>query len=190
MPLSFLGAGVATLGAMGAAVIKFGADDPDRQSQSVRGGATTNNSVQTAKKHAGGVSPDNVPSYVLATSGLDNEQKLMVALCRRQAWLRAFQLGPTLSLLGYAAVVLVEESGLARLPRGSRLAVPLGGAVLGMTLGSYIGGREGKPMMNAALLARPVENAHMRRSERPAQEDALVSFIREGTQRNPAGSVR
>jgi hypothetical protein len=121
------------------------------------------------------VSADNVPKFMLANSGLDNEQKLQVALCRRQAWLRAAQLAPTLALWSYAACVLTEHSGLARLPRGSRTAVPLGAAVVGGVLGSYYGGLEGKPMMNAALIARPVEHAHKRRSERPKEvcSDAL-----------------
>ena len=129
----------------------------------------------------------NVPSYVLATSGLDNEQKLQVALCRRQAWLRAFQFAPTLALWTYGAVVLIDASGVAKLPRGSRMAAPLAAAVIGATAGSYYGGLEGKPMMNAALEARQVEGAHKRRSERPAEEDALVAFIREGTR--PARST-
>ena len=54
-------------------------------------------------------------------------------------------------------------------------------AVLGSALGAYYGGLEGKPMMNAALAARPVEHAHKRRAERPPEEDALVAFVREGT---------
>ena len=35
-----------------------------------------------------------------------------VALARRQCWVRAFQLGPTLGLLSYSACVLVEAAGL------------------------------------------------------------------------------
>jgi len=133
------------------------------------------------------VSADNVPAFMLATSGLDNEQKLQVALCRRQAWLRAFQLGPTLALWTYAGCVLAEASKRVRLPKGTRQAAPLGAAVVGMTIGAYLGGQEGKPMMNAALRAKPVEHAHTRRSERPKEEDAMVHFIRAGTAPNRNG---
>ena len=56
--------------------------------------------------------------------------------------------------------------------------MPLGAGVIGMTMGSYYGGLEGKPMMNAALMARPVEHVHKARSDRPKEEDALVHFIR------------
>ena len=71
------------------------------------------------------------------------------------------------------------EERLAKLPRGSRTGVPLAAAVIGGTLGAYLGGLEGKPMMNAALMATPIENVHKPRSQRPKEEDALVHFIRE-----------
>jgi hypothetical protein len=48
---------------------------------------------------------------------------LQVALARRQCWVRAFQLGPTLGLLSYSTCVLVEAAGLVKLPRGSRTGV-------------------------------------------------------------------
>lgn len=128
----------------------------------------------------------NVPSYVLANSGLSNEQKLEVALCRRQSWLRAFQLAPTLALLAYSGCVLVEGLGVAKLPRGTRMGAPLGMAVVGATVGAYYGGLERKPLMNAALLSRQVDGAHLRRSERPPEEDAMVAFIREGTKARPS----
>lgn len=130
------------------------------------------------------VSADNVPSYVLATSGLDNEQKLQVALCRRQAWVRAAQAAPTLSLWAYACCVLVDSSKLVgRISKNTKLAATLCGFFAGGSLGSFYGGMEGKPMMNAALAARKVEGAHTRRNERPRdqQEDAMVAFVREGT---------
>ena len=59
-------------------------------------------------------------------------------------------------------------------------AVPLGFCTLGMTLGAYLGGCEGKPMMNAALLSREIEGVHVRLADRAPQEDAMVSFIRSG----------
>ncbi|KAL1511647.1 hypothetical protein AB1Y20_004939 [Prymnesium parvum] len=61
---------------------------------------------------------------LLAGSGLDDEQKLQVALCRRQLWLRAAQFGPALAAAAYAAVALLQRAGL-RLPRGSLYAAPL-----------------------------------------------------------------
>ena len=121
---------------------------------------------------------ENVPKFMLASTNLDAEQKLQVALCRRQAWIRAAQLGPTLALCGYSACVMTEAAGLAKLPRGSKTAVPLGLFVVGMTVGSYLGGLEGKPTMNAALLAKPIEGVHVPRSERAPEEDALVSFMK------------
>lgn len=127
-----------------------------------------------------GVSADNVPSYVLANSGLDNEQKLMVALCRRQAWVRAAQGGPLFALWTYAGVVLYEAVG-PKLPKGTRLAAPLTAAVVGSTLGAYYGGLEGKPFMQASLMARKVEHAHKKRSERPPEEDAFKVFLRDAS---------
>lgn len=131
-----------------------------------------------------GVSPANVPSYVLATSGLDNEQKLQVALCRRQAWLRATQAAPMMALWAYAGCILLDASKLVQVSKNVRMAAPISGAIVGATLGSYFGGLEGKPMMNAALESRSVEGAHTKRSQRPQdqQQDALVAFMREGTQ--------
>ena len=59
-------------------------------------------------------------------------------------------------------------------------AVPLGFCALGMTLGAYLGGCEGKPMMNAALLSRDIEGVHAHMADRAPQEDAMVSFIKSG----------
>ena len=136
--------------------------------------------VQSSGLSSSGVSADNVPSYVLANSGLDNEQKLMVALCRRQAWLRAAQGGPLLALWTYAGVVLFEAVG-RKLPHGTRMAAPLTAAVVGSTLGAYYGGLEGKPFMQAALLARQVEHAHKKQTERPKHEDAFQVFMRDAS---------
>ena len=108
-------------------------------------------------------SAENVPKFVLANSGLDDEQKLQVALARRQCWVRAAQFGPTLALWSYAGCVLAER--VVQLPRGSRAAVPLAACLVGMTAGSYYGGLEGKPMMIDALLARPIQGVHQRRGE-------------------------
>ena len=144
----------------------------------------------TSPASAAGPSAANVPSYVLATSGLDNEQKLQVALCRRQAWLRAAQAAPTLALWSYAACVLAESSGLAKLPRGTHFGVTIGAAVIGATAGAYYGGLEGKPMMNQALLSRQVEHAHTRRDARPKEEDAFLTFVRDASQGTATQSER
>jgi hypothetical protein len=181
MPRGVLAAGTLTLGAMFYAVV----DAARRRSQNARDAtATTGTEEPEVSSNPVFLSADgrraaNVPKYVLANSGLDNEQKLQVALCRRQAWLRAAQCAPLAALWSYAACVLIDSSGYLRLPRGSRTAAPLGAAVIGASVGAYYGGLEGKPLMNAALVARPVENVHRRRSERPAEEDSLLVFIRE-----------
>lgn len=106
--------------------------------------------------------PGNLSStYLLSRSSLNDEQKLQVALCRRQCWLRAFQLGPIAALCGYAGCILLDGTPsllrllrLTRLPRGSRLGVPLGAGIVGLTLGAYLGGREGKGVMNQVLRAK------------------------------------
>ena len=188
IPKSYLAAGVGLMGAMTYALLREDSDARNRRkvpSSAEHGQQAASSSTDAAASapiltlDGQYVSAANVPKYVLANSGLDQEQKLHVALTRRQAWLRAAQLAPTLALWGYAACVLVDATGLTKLPRGSRTAVPLGAAVVGGVLGSYWGGLEGKPFMNAALMARPVEHVHKRRSERPPEEDALVHFLRE-----------
>jgi hypothetical protein len=108
----------------------------------------------------------NLRAHIMPGSGLDDEQKRSIALCRRQSWIRAFQLGPALALWGYAGCIIADSLRPKPLPRGSRFAVPMSACVVGMTVGAYLGGREGKPFMNAALWARQVEGAHTRRGER------------------------
>lgn len=112
-------------------------------------------------------------TYLLSGTDLSDEQKLQVALCRRQCWIRAFQLGPLSALVSYAAVVLAEGSRFAsRLPRGSRTAAPLAGLIGGMTIGSYLGGLEGKPMMVSALAEDPP--APMLNSLQQRRRDAII----------------
>ena len=185
LPKAYLAAGVATMGAMTYLVLRDGSSGARKEQQqqppppSAAAASSSNASAPFLTLDGQAVSAANVPKYVLANSGLDQEQKLQVALCRRQAWLRASQYAPMAALWSYAACVLTEHSGLAKLPRGSRTGVPLAAAVIGGTLGAYVGGLEGKPMMNAALMATPIENVHKPRSQRPKEEDALVHFIRE-----------
>ena len=99
---------------------------------------------------------------ILAGTGLNDEQKLQVALCRRQAWVRAAQLGPLVAACGYMTCVIADRTRLGPLPRGSRSAVPLAGFVAGMTIGSYLGGVERREMMQRALLERPIAGVHMK----------------------------
>ena len=88
---------------------------------------------------------------------------------------------PMMALWAYAGCILLDASKLVQVSKNVRMAAPISGAIVGATLGSYFGGLEGKPMMNAA---RSVEGAHTKRSQRPQdqQQDALVAFMREGTQ--------
>ena len=126
----YLAAGVATLGGMLYTTVRLAQQPQDKESIPVStnmmgdtsGTAQTSSApavVPSAQQHqpflaSSGlygntkVSATNVPSYVLATSGLDNEQKLQVALCRRQSWVRAMQCGPVLALWAYASCVLAD----------------------------------------------------------------------------------
>ena len=189
LPKSILAAGVATMGAMTYAILREGsaARDPAALPSSTSSSSSEFLSTSDAVAHAQPpasaisapfltldgkqVSASNVPKYVLANSGLSDEQKLSVALCRRQAWLRATQFAPFAALWSYAGIVLVESAGWKKFPRGSRTAAPLCAAIFGATFGAYYGGLEGKPMMNAALRSTPIAGVHHRRGE---QEDALV----------------
>ena len=72
--------------------------DADTSSSVPSSTVTAKTKSKTGARFLGGyeeVSAANVPSYVLASTNLDNEQKLQVALARRQCWVRAFQLGPS-----------------------------------------------------------------------------------------------
>ncbi|KAL3912976.1 MAG: hypothetical protein SGPRY_008148 [Prymnesium sp.] len=119
---------------------------------------------------------------LLSATGLDDNQKLQVALCRRQSWLRASQLGPGLGMLGYLAVVIVENTGLGRFPRGTRMAAPLVGCVMGMSVGAYVGGRELKPQMNQALQEKAIAGVHLRGAERTERVERSIA----GAPRTPA----
>ena len=141
-------------------------------------------STPTAKSDvptSGGVSVSKTHPLMLAGTGLDDEQKLQIALCRRQSWVRAAQLGPLLGLGAYTVAALVDATRIGPLPRGSRAAAPMVGCVVGMVLGSYYGGMELKPRMNQALLERPVAGVHQRGAartesvQRAAQEAAAAA---------------
>jgi len=112
------------------------------------------------------VSVSKTHPMMLAGTGLDDEQKLQVALCRRQAWVRAAQAGPLLGFCCYAVAVVADRTRLGPLPRGSRFAAPLAGCVVGMMVGSFVGGSELKGAMNQALLDRPIAGAHLRGAAR------------------------
>ena len=75
-----------------------------------------------------------------------------------------------------------EDAGLAvTLARSGHAgtAVPMGFCALGMTVGAYLGGCEGKPTMNAALLAREIEGVHVRLADRsPPMLTSTVCSLR------------
>ena len=101
---------------------------------------------------AGNLSHVPAPSaYLLSRTNLSHEEKLQVALCRRQCWVRATQAASLAAPCAYAAVVVYDTLALARLPRGSRAAAPLGAAVLFGYLGAIAGGREGAAVMAHVL---------------------------------------
>ena len=167
---------VGALGAMTYAIVEkakreAAATDRDEVEQRLNARAAREQRAATASSSSGWFglggdatpSADNVPKFVLANSGLSDEQKLQVALARRQCWVRAAQFGPTLALWSYAGCLIAERA--VKLPKGSRTAVPLAACLVGMVAGSYYGGLEGKPMMNEALMARPIQGVHRRRGE-------------------------
>eukprot|EP00965_Chrysotila_dentata_P207210 6183988-Pleurochrysis_carterae.AAC.1 len=90
-------------------------------------------------------------TYLLAGTKLSDEEKLQVALCRRQCWRRAAQTATLAAPVSYAAVVIYEAIATTHLPRGSRIAVPLGAAIFGSWAGSIYGAREGASFMAAIL---------------------------------------
>ena len=104
-----------------------------------------------AERHVGNLSS----TYLLARTDLTDEQKLQVALCRRQCWIRAAQAGPLCALAAYSSAVVYDAVAAQKLPRNSRTLALFTGGIIGATLGSYMGGKEGAPMMTAALATRP-----------------------------------
>ena len=124
LPKAYLAAGVATMGAMTYLVLRDGSSGARKEQQqqpppppSAAASSSSNAAAPFLTLDGQAVSAANVPKYVLANSGLDQEQKLQVALCRRQAWLRASQYAPMAALWSYAACVLTEHSGLAAAAR-------------------------------------------------------------------------
>ena len=108
-------------------------------------------------------------TYLLSRTDLTDEQKLQVALCRRQCWIRAAQGGPACALLAYSGAVVYDAVATQKLPRNSRLGAIFGGAIFGATIGSYIGGKEGVPMMAAALSTRTPKQLPWRPGAPPAE---------------------
>lgn len=100
-------------------------------------------------------------TYLLARTSLSDEEKLQVALCRRQCWIRACQLGFVGGPCAYAAVIIYEALAKQRLPRGSRAGIPLGATIFFAYVGAYVGGREGSAMMAEVLAqSRSTDVAH------------------------------
>lgn len=102
---------------------------------------------EAKSKHVGNLSS----TYLLAGAGLSDEQKLQIALCRRQCWIRAAQCSVVAGVTSYAALLIGRSTKLFKAPRGSLSYVPLSLGVLGGYLGSVWGGREGSAMMAAVL---------------------------------------
>ena len=90
-------------------------------------------------------------TYLLSRSNLTDEQKLQVALCRRQCWIRGAQFGGLSVLGGYAGCIILGALAPRALPRGAKTAVPLVAGVVGLCVGSYYGGMEARPFMVDAL---------------------------------------
>ena len=100
--------------------------------------------------------PSNKPKIsplILYNTSLDDEQKLQVALCRRQCWKRGAQLSVFGCVTSYALVVVVEALRCRPFPRGTRWMAPLGSTLFCGYIGSYLGGREGATQMGYILAA-------------------------------------
>ena len=110
----------------------------------------------------------------LAKTDLDDQQKLQVALCRRQCWIRAAQLSVLGCVSSYAAVVLSEAVRGRSFQRGTRTAVPLGVTIFFGYLGSYLGGREGAATMGRILA---VHNETLRSRPKQPRRQTLDSEL-------------
>ena len=80
-------------------------------------------------------------TYLLARTDLSDDEKLRVALARRQCWIRAVQFGAASMLLSYSAVAVAKR--FVKLPRNSLTAVPLITGLASYTLGASYGAGEG-----------------------------------------------
>ena len=103
--------------------------------------------ASSSTPHTGNLSS----TYLLSRSNLTDEQKLQVALCRRQCWIRGAQFGGLSVLGGYAGCIILGALAPRALPRGAKTAVPLVAGVVGLCVGSYYGGMEARPFMVDAL---------------------------------------
>lgn len=88
-------------------------------------------------------------TYLLARTDLSDDEKLRVALARRQCWIRASQAGGVSVLVSYSATAIASK--FVRLPRHSLLMVPLCTGLTGYFLGAWYGGTEGAAMMQDVL---------------------------------------
>ena len=103
--------------------------------------------ASSSTPHTGNLSS----TYLLSRANLSDEQKLQVALCRRQCWIRGAQFGGLSVLGGYAGCIILGALAPRALPRGAKTAVPLVAGVVGLCVGSYYGGMEARPFMVDAL---------------------------------------
>ena len=88
-------------------------------------------------------------TYLLAKTNLNDEQKLQLALCRRQCWVRAWQFGVAAFVLSCPLTAALSKT--FKLPRAAPFTVPVACTIVAMTYGSYYGGKEGAPMAVAAI---------------------------------------
>ena len=123
------------------------ATSPSAASSGSLGGPSGSSSPSSTSSPTGNLSS----TYLLSRSNLTDEQKLQVALCRRQCWIRAAQLGGLSVLGGYAGCIILGALAPRALPRGAKTAVPLVAGVVGLCVGSYYGGMEARPFMVDAL---------------------------------------
>jgi len=107
----------------------------------------------TAQKPAAAGQPNpsgNLSStYLLSRAGLTDDQKLRVALARRQCWVRAAQAGSISLVVGYSACVIAGK--FVKLPRHTLTMAPLCIGLSGYFLGAWYGGTEGAVFMQDVL---------------------------------------
>ena len=123
------------------------ATSPSAASSGSLGGPSGSSSPSSTSSPTGNLSS----TYLLSRSNLTDEQKLQVALCRRQCWVRGAQFGGLSVLGGYAGCIILGALAPRALPRGAKTAVPLVAGVVGLCVGSYYGGMEARPFMVDAL---------------------------------------
>ena len=127
------------------------ATSPSTASSGSLGGPSERSSPSSGTARSSSHTGNLSSTYLLSRSNLTDEQKLQVALCRRQCWIRGAQFGGLSVLGGYAGCIILGALAPRALPRGAKTAVPLVAGVVGLCVGSYYGGMEARPFMVDAL---------------------------------------